>query len=396
MMGTPHYVSPEVAQGGPAGPESDLYSLGVVLYEMLTGKLPYEAETPVGVVMKHVNEPLRPPKEVNPSVPEGINAVCVRLLAKDPEERYQDADGLIEDLERVKRGELPAFLAAGRQQALGGETVLEDEGVAVADGGATVLDVEDTPVGPPGGPRPGGRPEQEAETPPGNRRTGPAREMDRSPHTSQAPPSRNKTTLLLASVIGVLLLLLVGGGAMALGFGLGTDWRGGSKNDPANENPPSQPSDDPSNATSGTTSPPPGATVVPAEDSKLEDELRAAVTDYYKAVDRQDWGYTYDELDSQTQQRYTRDEYIQKNQYLARVDPLVQSSPRIVSSDISPSTVVEVTLTQTFSSGATRSRQTFFVYEDGSWKHRFSPEDDAIFLPGTSYEEFVRAKQSGS
>ncbi len=337
--------------------------------------------------MKHVSESLRPPKEVNPSVPEGINAVCVRLLAKDPKERYQDADGLIGDLERVKRGELPAFVAvaAGHQQALGGETVLEDEGVAVADGGASVLDGEDTPVGPPGGPGPGSRPEQEAETPPGNRGTVPTRETDRSPHTPQAPRSRNKTTLLLGCVIGVLLLLLVGGGAMAL---VGLSLLRGTEPQPVNE--------EPSGTKESSAAKEEGTEETPRENKNYAEEVRAAVTDYYQAVDRQDWEYTYDELDSQTRQRYTRDEYIQKNQYLARVDPLVQSSPRIVSSDISPSTVVEVTLTQTFSSGVTRSRETFFVYEDGSWKHRFSREDDAIFLPGTSYEEFVRAKQSGS
>ena len=94
--------------GEPVGQESDLYSLGVVLYEMLTGTLPYDAETSIGIAMKHVSGHLVPPRELNPEVPEGINAVTTKLLAKSPDERYADADELIEDLERVLQGLEPA------------------------------------------------------------------------------------------------------------------------------------------------------------------------------------------------------------------------------------------------------------------------------------------------
>jgi class 3 adenylate cyclase/tRNA A-37 threonylcarbamoyl transferase component Bud32 len=104
VMGTVHYMSPEQALGEPATPKSDLYSLGVVLYEMLTGELPYDAETPAGVVMKHVSGLSRSPKEANPEVPEELDAVTARLLFRDPEDRYPDADALVEDLERVKEG----------------------------------------------------------------------------------------------------------------------------------------------------------------------------------------------------------------------------------------------------------------------------------------------------
>ena len=104
ILGTAHYISPEQAMGEPVGPASDLYSLGVVLYEMLTGELPYDADTPLGIAMKHVNGHLRQPKELNHAVPEGINAITLRLLAKNPEDRYASDSELIEDLERVCAG----------------------------------------------------------------------------------------------------------------------------------------------------------------------------------------------------------------------------------------------------------------------------------------------------
>src|ERR687893_599413 len=115
ILGTAHYISPEQAMGEPVGQGSDLYSLGVVLYEMLTGTLPYDAETSIGIAMKHVNGHLVPPRELNPEVPEGINAVTTKLLAKSPDERYADADELIEDLERELEGLDPAAVSKTRE-----------------------------------------------------------------------------------------------------------------------------------------------------------------------------------------------------------------------------------------------------------------------------------------
>ena len=109
VLGTPLYLSPEQADGKFVGPTSDLYSLGVILYEMLTGRLPFDGKDSITIVMKHVSELPPSPEEVNPEVPEDMNALVLRLLSKDPEDRHEDAAELIRDLRRVQAG-LPPTL----------------------------------------------------------------------------------------------------------------------------------------------------------------------------------------------------------------------------------------------------------------------------------------------
>jgi serine/threonine-protein kinase len=104
IVGTAQYLSPEQARGAPVDPRSDLYSLGVVLYEMLTGKVPFTGDTPVEIAMKHLSQVPKPPSEWREQVPHDLDAVVMRALAKDPEQRYGSAEEMDADLARVARG----------------------------------------------------------------------------------------------------------------------------------------------------------------------------------------------------------------------------------------------------------------------------------------------------
>jgi serine/threonine-protein kinase len=104
VLGTAQYVSPEQAQGRELTPGSDLYSLGVVLYEMTTGRLPFDGDTPVSVALKHVNEDAVPPRQVRASIPPAIEAVIMRAMEKDPTRRYTSAEQMRDDLLRAAQG----------------------------------------------------------------------------------------------------------------------------------------------------------------------------------------------------------------------------------------------------------------------------------------------------
>lgn len=103
IMGSAHYLSPEQASGKPVNGSTDIYSLGAVLYEMLTGRVPYEGETPISVALKHVRERLIPPTRYNPSIPTLLEAAVIKALAKRPEDRFSNTTEMIAAL-RMSQG----------------------------------------------------------------------------------------------------------------------------------------------------------------------------------------------------------------------------------------------------------------------------------------------------
>jgi len=99
VVGSVHYFSPEHAKGTQAGKNSDLYSLGIVLYQMLTAKLPFLGESPISVALKHLQEDVESPRAVNPLIPQSVENMIMKSLRKRPEERYQSAKDMMNDLE---------------------------------------------------------------------------------------------------------------------------------------------------------------------------------------------------------------------------------------------------------------------------------------------------------
>jgi len=103
VMGTAQYISPEQAQGKETTPSSDIYSIGVILYEALTGRVPFEGDSAVAVALKQVSEAPRRPSAINPNVPPALDAVVMRALAKDPNSRFKDADAFLKALDSAER-----------------------------------------------------------------------------------------------------------------------------------------------------------------------------------------------------------------------------------------------------------------------------------------------------
>jgi hypothetical protein len=108
IMGTPQYMAPEQCLGEDLGPATDIYSLAVVAYEMLTGQVPFSAATPAAVLMAQVSNPLPPPRSINPDIAPAVESVLLKGLAKNPAERYQTASAMVQALAQASEGTVAA------------------------------------------------------------------------------------------------------------------------------------------------------------------------------------------------------------------------------------------------------------------------------------------------
>lgn len=181
IVGTAQYLSPEQARGAPVDPRSDLYSLGIVLYEMLTGAVPFTGDAPVEIAMKHLSQVPKPPSALRENVPHDLDAIVMRALAKDPDQRYGSAEEMDADLARVARG-----VAVARETEDAMTQVLAGAGATAAQ---TMVTRPRTVTAPP--------------APPAYRRPTPYYDYE------EPPPGRSIWPWLLA--VGLILAGAIGG-----------------------------------------------------------------------------------------------------------------------------------------------------------------------------------------
>lgn len=209
MIGTPAYMSPEQGLGQPGDERSDIYALGVLFFQMATGRLPYDADTPLAVILKHVNEPIPEPTALNAEIPQAIHQVILKSMAKNPEERYQTANAMANDLRAAIRtsnltmgAHIPADLLRERPTPPPMKTMPASSG-GMAE---TIMPGSATPAG--------------AEA----TRLRPAGMIDQT--DIAAPPAPPKKRSRLPFIIGGLVLLFVLG-AVVVGMVLSNGANGG-------------------------------------------------------------------------------------------------------------------------------------------------------------------------
>jgi serine/threonine-protein kinase len=149
IIGTAQYLSPEQAKGAPVTPASDIYSVGIVLYEMLTGSVPFTGDTPLEIAMKHLSTTPLPPSEIRHDVPHELDSIVLRALAKNPEDRYQSADEMDVDLARASHGQ-----AVAPETEEAATQVLRGAGAATLASASTAITRRVSVAPPPSAPTP--------------------------------------------------------------------------------------------------------------------------------------------------------------------------------------------------------------------------------------------------
>jgi serine/threonine protein kinase len=217
MIGTPAYMSPEQGLGQAGDERSDLYALGVLFYQMSTGRLPYDADTPLAVILKHVNEPIPEPLILNEDLPPELSAVIVKAMAKDPEKRYQTAAEFATDLQNAAT-EADLAIGVGFSFAyLSDKPTPTPSTIAATSGEAASTMLSSTPP---------------VSAPPADKTrvavAGAVGATDAAPPIVQPPPIEEKKRPIGWIIAAIIVVILLIGGA-AGGFLL---IRGGGEDDP--------------------------------------------------------------------------------------------------------------------------------------------------------------------
>ncbi len=210
VMGTASYFSPEQAQGGQPDPRSDLYSLGIVMYEMVAGRAPFSGENPVAIAYKQVHDTAAPIATHNPNVSPAYEAIVAKLMAKDPDARYATAQGLRDDLKRFRNGQVPEALTTTPANAAGNA----DPSAATTVNRVTIGATDATVVNPAAGgslagPDIPGNPSISAErTGPGDMSKYPPGSSSEAAYYEDVPP---RTGWYALAAFVALVLLVIGG-----------------------------------------------------------------------------------------------------------------------------------------------------------------------------------------
>jgi hypothetical protein len=209
MVGTPSYMAPEQGMGQPGDERSDIYSLGVMLYQLVLGCLPFDADTPLAVVLKHINDPLPLPKALKPDISDDLNRVILKALVKDPHDRYQKVADLTADLRQ----------AMGMSPEDSHPDAAKSSGIKLA--GATMVARVGGGVTPPPRPAPVGAPQEQSGTQVSAPRTIVAGTATAASTVVTAPTTAKKRPGWIIPVAIVAVLAILGAGAIALLSGQG-------------------------------------------------------------------------------------------------------------------------------------------------------------------------------